>query len=90
MVYEIRGPFTAIDQPYVPVVNTSSFGDNFETYPLGLINVLTSDSSVFSAPGAVVPAFLGVVAIENIDAYSSGSTPSLTAGSGWVNSGSFN
>lgn len=90
LVYEIRGPFTAIDQPYVPVVTASAFGENFESYPLGLINVLSYDSPAFSAPGAINAPGQGIVAIENFDAYPSGTVPALNAGLGWAGTGLLN
>ncbi len=90
LVYEIRGVFTDIDQPYVPAVSGSAFGDTFETYPFGLINALTQDSPAFGAPGAIASTAYGLIAFDNFDAYPSGSSPTLDAGSGWVSAGYIN
>jgi hypothetical protein len=89
LVYEIRGTFSNIEQPFIPPP-TSSFGDTFETYPLGIIINLFASSSVFASPGSALPTVLGPIAMEGIDAYVSGSSPALNAGAGWVGNGIIN
>jgi hypothetical protein len=90
LVYEIRGVFTAIDQPYVPALSGSAFGDTFEAYPLGLISVLNQSATPFASPGVINQVGLGIIAAENFDAYTSGSVPALNAGMGWLGPGTIN
>jgi hypothetical protein len=89
LVYEIRGPFTALDQQFVPQTG-SAFGDNFESYGLGPISILSAPSPVFDANGSTSPSTWGVLAIEYMGAYTSGSTPSLNSGLGWAAAGVVN
>lgn len=90
LVYEIRGMFSDIEQPFVPIVPVS-YGDTFENYPLGPISILYDGSTAFSStPGSVIPTTIGIIAYEGIDSYVSGSAPSLNAGFGWAGAGIIN
>ena len=90
LVYEIRGPFIVLDQQFVPI-SGSAYGDNFEAYGLGPISILSIPSPVFDADGSVTSTGVwGVLAIEYMGAYASGSTPSLTSGAGWAAAGTVN
>ena len=86
LVYEIRGQFTAVNQPYT-ASTTSSFGDTFESYPVGPISVLYALSPVYASDGVVKDSTWGIMAAEFVGAYPSGSAPALNAGSGWVSVG---
>lgn len=87
LIYEVQGLFQSIGGEFTSSYVANVFGDTFETYPLGYISTLDVASEAFGAPAPIRKGKYGVVVIENINTYPSGSSPSLTGGDGWSGPG---
>jgi hypothetical protein len=70
-------------------INPGLGGEDFEGYALGYITVFDSTASVFADnTGSATSSLFGIIAAEDISAYSSGSAPRLNSGWGWSDTGS--
>lgn len=86
LTYELRGNWIDVDRNIPASPNT--FGDDFESYPVGPITNLNFPSLVFGTNRPVFPGPYGIWNEETVDDYTPGSTiPNFASGSGWIGPG---
>ena len=73
---------------YADLTVFNSWGEDWESYPTGSIETSSVQSFAFGTEGTIRLGNTGIIAIENINAYSG--SPALDSGFGWVGSGIIN